>query len=111
MPLPPLTAEVFADPPPMQTPIEPEPAEEYAEPEPTPAPQPDSDVFVLKELNRKRKRREQTDGMAAQSDEVALHGDGVEDFDQKAERKAAKKAAKRAAKLAAGGAMDVDAAY
>ena len=111
VPLPPLTAEVFADPPPMQTPIEPEPAEEYAEPEPTPAPQPDSDVFVLKELNRKRKRREQTDGMAAQSDEVALHGDGVEDFDQKAERKAAKKAAKRAAKLAAGGAMDVDAAY
>ncbi|KAK3718724.1 exosome nuclease subunit [Vermiconidia calcicola] len=107
VPLPAITAEVFADPTNAvsSTPVglEPEPARTPAEATE------DDDVFVLKELGKKRKRatNEATDGMAAQSDEVAIPNDEAEQLREKAERKRAKKEAKRAAKQVAA-AADTD---
>jgi len=67
----------------------------------------EDDVFVLKQLGKKRKRTPEPaviDGMAAQSDEVAIGGDGeTERLRAKAERKQARKEAKRAAKMSAEG--------
>ncbi|KAK1069263.1 exosome nuclease subunit [Friedmanniomyces endolithicus] len=112
VPLPPLTAEIFADPPePTYMPVR------AASPEPTAvAPEDDShdDVFVLKQLGTKRKRAAREaeprdammDGMAANNDEVAIMPDSdAERAREKAERKKARKEAKRAlrATSAAGG--------
>jgi exosome complex exonuclease RRP6 len=103
VPLPPLTAEIFADPA-EADPVEPE---RQASPEPTaidPQGEEQDDVFVLKEIGRKRKRgRDPMDSMAANSDEVALPDEAAEHTEGKAERKAAKRAAKKAAKAAAAG--------
>lgn len=106
VPLPPLTAEIFADPseamaadnePPSS---EPASAEELQE-------EPD-DTFVLKDFSKKRKRADPFDGMAANTDEVNLNGPSPEEtrLREKAERKAAKKEAKRAAKAAGSGEID-----
>ena len=112
VPLPPLTAEVFADSnDTLSTPTKPDPEPEAMPSEPAPAsPEPEhSDVFVLKDLGKKRKRPHQdpsprnatgTDGMAAQNDEVTIHDEEADRAQQKAERKKAKKDAKRAAKQA-----------
>ncbi|EME39736.1 hypothetical protein DOTSEDRAFT_138360 [Dothistroma septosporum NZE10] len=102
VPLPPLTAEVFAssieveDEPPI-----PEPVHGPALEVPT-----EDDTFILKEHNRKRKRTLDRfasmgeDGMAANTDEVSLTLDTSRDQREreKIERKAAKRAAKKAAK-------------
>lgn len=107
VPLPPLTAEVFADAAEAtSTPTRP-PTSEYSEltPVETPA-EPEDDTFILKQLGKKRKRVEPIDGMAAQSDEVAIPDDENEHLREKAERKKAKKEAKRAARQAAAEADD-----
>ena len=112
VPLPPLTAEVFADPKDVaSTPTKPQ--AKYVE---TSASEPvaassgndDDDVFVLKDnMSKKRKRAHavpmNSDGMAAQSDEVAIQPafDDEEDRTRlKAERKKARKEAKRAVRRA-----------
>ncbi|KAK4540891.1 hypothetical protein LTR36_008833 [Oleoguttula mirabilis] len=115
VPLPPLTADVFADP--AEVTATPVKASEPSSPIPTPASAEDQevedDVFVLKQMGKKRKRTEPLDGMAAQSDEVAIPDDETEQMREKAERKKAKKEAKRAAKAAGSngtvGAEDVEA--
>lgn len=109
IPLPALTAEVFADQngeamPPTSVQSHPEP-----EPGPMPSSEQDDDVFVLKDMSRKRKRAKETnlaqsDGMAAQSDEVAIPDEAEERQREKQERRRARKEAKRAAKRAASGA-------
>jgi len=102
VPLPPLTAGVFADvTEDTSTPIRP-PAPESAELTPVETgAELEDDTFVLKQLGKKRKRVEPMDGMAAQSDEVAIPDDNTEHLRGKAERKEAKKEAKRAARQAA----------
>lgn len=111
VPLPPLTAEVFADPAEVtSTPVKPS---EPSSPEPAPASaedqEGDDDVFVLKQLGKKRKRTDPVDGMAAQRDEVAIPDDEAERLREKAERKKAKKEAKRALRAAdANGAVDTE---
>ena len=105
IPLPALTAEVFADQSGEPLPATPVQSQSVLEPEPTPVEHEDDDVFVLKEMNRKRKRAsEQNDGMAAQSDEVAIPSDEAERQQEKQERRRARKEAKRAAKRATSGA-------
>ncbi|KAI7304274.1 hypothetical protein KC315_g15242, partial [Hortaea werneckii] len=120
VPLPPLTAEVFADPAEaVATPVKSsEPATPAAS---TPADTPkaedqDDDVFVLKQLggNKKRKRQQPSafeqekekalDGLAQGNDEVALPSAEEEANNQqtKAERKRAKKEAKKAKKAGDG---------
>lgn len=119
VPLPPLTSEVFADRPDSiaTTPVQAQATTQ--EPEPILSDhqdEDDNDIFILKDLSKKRKRASEhlilssgdVDGMAAQSDEVALPDDEAERLREKAERKKAKKEAKRAAKHAAGGAEDDD---
>ena len=108
VPMPALTAEVFADPV-SSTPVRSQPE---LEPESTPTETTEDDnVFVLKELGRKRKRTtddisgSQLDGMATQSDEVPIEDEEAERLREKAERKRARKEAKRAAKRAAGATM------
>ncbi|QIX00371.1 hypothetical protein AMS68_005888 [Peltaster fructicola] len=71
----------------------------------TPAQEPlkheDEDVFILKELNKKRKFTavaDEHDGMKLQADEVALPDEDADRARLKAERKRARKDAKRAAK-------------
>ncbi|PPJ60821.1 hypothetical protein CBER1_10810 [Cercospora berteroae] len=94
VPLPPLTAEIFAG------------ASEVEQQQPQREPTPESvsrqqedDVFILKDTSKKRKRAtELSDGMAANSDEVAIVDEASIRAQDKAERKAAKKAAKMAAK-------------
>lgn len=119
VPLPPLTAEVFADTADAasSTPVKPS---ETSSAVPTPASEPqedENDVFVLKQLGKKRKRTEAVDGMAAQNDEVAfpdeevaIPDEEIESLREKAERKKAKKEAKRAEKAAesAGATEDFD---
>ncbi|KAI6987960.1 hypothetical protein KC332_g8291 [Hortaea werneckii] len=121
VPLPPLTAEVFADPAEaLATPVKSsEPATPAAS---TPADTPkaedqDDDVFVLKQLGggKKRKRQQPSafdqeqekalDGLAQGNDEVALPSAEEEANQQrtKSERKRAKKEAKKAKKTADGG--------
>ncbi|KXT10745.1 hypothetical protein AC579_6848 [Pseudocercospora musae] len=103
VPLPPLTAEVFADP----AEFIPAKVERQPTPERTPTKQEsaaDDDVFVLRDLSKKRKRgTDQVDGMAANSDEVTLvdMDDAAQRARKKADRKAAKRAARKAAKTAA----------
>ncbi|SMY28738.1 unnamed protein product [Zymoseptoria tritici ST99CH_1A5] len=106
VPLPPLTAEIFADPSEFLASAAAE--EIVTEPDDTqmePEEEASESTFVLKDLARKRKRadaNEPQDNMAAQSDEVPISLDlneEVERAQEKAARKAAKKAAKRAAKL------------
>lgn len=100
VPIPPLTAEIFADPSEFdQTPIEREPSPEPL-PERVEEDEPD-DTFILKEVGKKRKRAEPLDGMAAQMDEVTIPVD--DGHTEKQARKAAKKAAKAAAKREAAG--------
>lgn len=99
VPIPPLTAEIFAAPPEtIEAPIQLE-----ATPEPAPEPTEDQqdNTFILKEVGKKRKRVEVVDGMAAQIDEVTIPTDDV--HAEKQARKAAKKAAKLAAKREAVG--------
>ncbi|TKA22373.1 hypothetical protein B0A50_08255 [Salinomyces thailandicus] len=106
VPLPPLTAEVFADPAEVtatpikesepSTPVTSTPAEE---------PQEEDDVFVLKQLGKKRKRSAPAqgaaqDGLAQGNDEVTLPDEETERAHAKAERKKAKKEAKKAQKAA-----------
>ncbi|WPH04268.1 Hypothetical protein R9X50_00715700 [Acrodontium crateriforme] len=105
IPLPPLTAEIFADPPEHQTPVQesaPPPAES---PLPTPPAREDDEIFVLKEKGRKRKRTDAvpTDNMAAQTDEVALPDEEEELERERVEKKKAKKEARRARKAAEAG--------
>ncbi|USW59105.1 Putative HRDC domain, 3'-5' exonuclease domain, HRDC-like superfamily, ribonuclease H superfamily [Septoria linicola] len=95
VPLPPLTAEIFADP------AEAEQVEAAREPTPEPQPtrQEEDDVFVLRDTSKKRKRgADPADGMAANSDEIAIAPELAIRAQEKAERKAAKRAAKKAAK-------------
>ena len=101
VPLPPLTAEVFADPAEAaSTFVKPsEPSSSVATPAEDPQ-EAEDDVFILKQLGKKRKRTEPLDGMAAQSDEVAIPDEETERLREKAERKKAKKEAKRAMKAA-----------
>jgi exosome complex exonuclease RRP6 len=102
IPLPALTAEVFADQSGEPLPVTPAQSQPVSEPEPTPVEDKDDDIFVLKEMHRKRKRAsDPNDGMAAQSDEVAIPSDEAERQHEKQERRRARKEAKRAAKRAA----------
>nr|POE64875.1 exosome complex exonuclease rrp6 [Quercus suber] len=105
VPLPPLTAEIFADdagslsPPSTTNPS----IEDF-----TPASQTaetlenSDDVFVLKEMNRKRKRAAAApepmpvDNLATQSDVIALPDEETERLQAKAQRKQARKEAKKA---------------
>ena len=108
IPLPALTAEVFADDSGRLAPSTPMQSQSVPEPEPTTAATPDEDVFVLKEMGRKRKRASeainaQSDGVAAQSDEVALPDEQAELQKAKQDRRRARKEAKRAAKKTASG--------
>ncbi|KXS93938.1 hypothetical protein AC578_7074 [Pseudocercospora eumusae] len=103
VPLPPLTAEIFADP----AHFTPAKVERHHTSEPTTTKQEsaaEDDVFVLKDLSKKRKRgTDQIDGMAANTDEVTLvdADDAAQYAREKANRKAAKRAARKAAKAAA----------
>lgn len=105
VPIPPLTAEIFADP----TAFNETPIERESTPEPIPEPMEEgeqNDTFILKDVGKKRKRaepaeREPVDGMAAQMDEVTIPVD--DEHAEKQARKAAKKAAKAAAKREAAG--------
>lgn len=98
VPLPPLTAEIFADAPAAATPEQP-----VSRSSPDPAPEADEDVddtFILKQLGTNKKRKHAAadeDNMATQSDIVALPNASSERAQAKAERKKAKKEAKRAA--------------
>ena len=105
VPMPALTAEIFADSAEAasSTPVKAQPP---LEPESTPAQTTeDEDIFVLKTLGKKRKRHDneaqeaRVDGVASQSDELALPDDRAEMLRAKTERKRAKKEAKRAAKM------------
>lgn len=106
VPLPPLTAEVFADP--EEVTVRSSPATAAEEPEPMPAQDRnhDEEVFVLKELGKKRKRASdaitnaQFDGVTAQSDEVPILDEEDDRTREKHERRKARKEANRAAKLA-----------
>ena len=111
VPLPPLTAEVFADPIDVaETPVKTsEPATPVAS---TPAEETggdDEEPFVLKQLGdgKKRKRaapepapKQDGDGLAEGNDEVALPDEETERANAKYERKKAKKEAKRAKRVA-----------
>ncbi|KAK5173134.1 exosome nuclease subunit [Saxophila tyrrhenica] len=116
IPLPALTAEVFAEGPNTAEfmPVRSKPATPRAEPTPTQTTD-DDDVFVLKNLGKKRKRPAgdsappQHDGMAAQTDEIAID-DATEQAREKTECKKAKKEAKRAEKKARKAAESSDAA-
>lgn len=100
VPIPPLTAEIFADPPEItESPTQPEPSPDVA-PEPMEEDEQEN-TFILKEVGKKRKRAEPVDGMAAQMDEVIIPVDNG--HAEKQARKAAKKAAKLAAKREAAG--------
>lgn len=110
IPMPSLNAEVFAEP--IETPTKSQSPVAAEEPLATAPVEEDDDVFVLKELGKKRKRAVDMangvsyDGMAAQSDEVALSGEidvEAERLREKAESKKAKKEAKRAARAATEG--------
>lgn len=106
VPMPALTAEVFADShdSTMQTPVGASSPAQAHEPTSSQSEANNDDVFVLKELGGKRKRttadatRNQVDGMATQSDEIAIQDEESERAREKAERKKARKEAKRAAK-------------
>ena len=106
IPLPALTAEIFADQAGEALPVlQPQPV---SEPDPTAADDMEEDVFILKELNRKRKRAddravEQGDGVADQSDEVSIPDEELERQKGKQERRRVKKDAKRAASRVASG--------
>ncbi|KAK5131380.1 hypothetical protein LTR08_000983 [Meristemomyces frigidus] len=100
VPLPPLNADIFANPAEVSsTPVK---ASEPSSPILTPMSaeplEAEEEAFVLKQLGKKRKRNEPLDGMAAQSDEVGFHDDEDDRLHGKAERKKARKDAKRAAK-------------
>ncbi|KAK6443621.1 exosome nuclease subunit [Oleoguttula sp. CCFEE 5521] len=95
VPLPPLTAEIFADPTTLQTPIAPSPA-------PVPAPQSAAaeeeegeNTFILSALSKPRKRPHSD--LDPTSNTLALSPDADEAARAKAERKKARKEAKRAA--------------
>lgn len=97
VPLPDLTAEVFADPQDVeeQSTVTPEPS--HAEsPRHDPTDEKSEDIFILKETGKKRKYTNGVDGMAAQSDEILLMEGRVDARakrkSEKAERKKAKKA-------------------
>ena len=104
VPLPPLTAEIFANPTEFNTPAKDRPDPTPINPEPVPLQKiEDDDVFVLKNLSKKRRHLEEEpfDGMAMQSDRVDIPDDlnpKVQRAKEKAERRKAKKEAKRAAK-------------
>ncbi|TKA71609.1 hypothetical protein B0A55_07258 [Friedmanniomyces simplex] len=114
VPLPPLTAEIFADPPETTyTPVK------AMSPEPAPMEaledEGHDDIFILKQLGKKRKRAAldaeprdaMMDGMAANNDEVTIMPDSdTERAREKAERKKARKEAKRAQRAAGG--LDYD---
>ena len=108
IPLPSLTTEVFADQSGDALPATPLQSQPVSEPDPTPADEEDEDVFILNEINRKRKRGSDKDivhddGMAAQSDEVVIPDEELERQREKQERRRVKKEAKRAARRAASG--------
>nr|POE93257.1 exosome complex exonuclease rrp6 [Quercus suber] len=105
VPLPPLTAEVFADTAEPLTPMDTtNPLTEDYTPahEPVEAQDEADDVFMLKKMNRKRKRPEPAsdampvDSLATQSDVIALPDEETERLQAKGERKRARKEAKKA---------------
>ncbi|EMD00152.1 hypothetical protein BAUCODRAFT_366269 [Baudoinia panamericana UAMH 10762] len=105
VPLPPLTAEIFADPADIVSQRATQPPEEPLSAADgvvdTTTDMAEDDVFVLKQLGKKRKRPtiDGMDGLAAQSDEVAIPEDeATERAREKAERKKARKEMKRAQK-------------
>lgn len=104
VPLPSLTAEIFADP--SDTVLA---NAEPDESQPSTAEVKDedeSDVFVLQDLrSKKRKRVDPMDGMAANSDEVVLPDSEAARSQDRAEKKAAKRAARKAARGASANGM------
>ncbi|OQO05150.1 hypothetical protein B0A48_08170 [Cryoendolithus antarcticus] len=95
VPLPPLRAEIFADPSTLQTPIAPSPA---ATPAPRLAPAEEEDgenTFILSALSKPKKRPHSD--LDPTSNTLALSPDADEVARAKAERKKARKEAKRAA--------------
>jgi len=101
VPLPPLTAEIFADPTiASTTPVKASlPTSSASTPSQEQRIEVQDDIFILKQLGQKRKRAvspqsHHMDSMAAQTDEVALLHD--EQFRRKAETRKARKAARRA---------------
>ena len=113
VPLPPLNADIFANP----AEIEATPQKAFVPSSPIPTPvsaeqeqeEGEEQSFILKQLGKKRKRNDQPrvlDGMAAQSDEVGFHDDEESErlLREKAERKRERKDAKRAAKAVLGSA-------
>lgn len=120
VPLPPLTAEVFADPMSDTTATPAKPLQSSSEVS-TPVFQPttkrdEDEIFILKQLGQKRKRPTSpipsamngtADGMAQQEDEVAISDDGTQHTGLKTQKRKMKKEAKRLAKRAA--AEDADA--
>lgn len=105
IPLPALTAEVFTDRVGESLPATPVQLQPELRPESAPIDEED-DVFILKGMSRKRKRASEVatandDGMAAQSDEVAIPDEEPEQQRKKQERRKARREAKRAAKRSA----------
>ena len=119
VPMPALTAEVFTDAADASMTTPTHGPSMLSEPESTPAvaTEEEDDIFVLKELGRKRKHQSgetllYDNGIAAQSDEIAIPDDEDDRLQEKAERKRARKEAKRAAKRAQQGGEDgEDAGY
>jgi exosome complex exonuclease RRP6 len=112
VPLPSLTAEVFANP-------DEEHVSNHAQlkdnvSEDTPSKQSentiDDDVFVLKDLSKKRKHVDRTDSMAAQSNEISIEDDGgLNSKARRAQDRAERKKAKRLQReIAQGNAADVN---
>lgn len=100
VPLPPLTAEIFAWPGDVEKVKEPTPE---AEPKDEPK-EANQDVFSLHDFRTKPKRK--ADQMAANSDEVILSEETGDPEREKAEKRAAKRAARKSAKAAAGSGED-----
>lgn len=113
IPLPPLTAEIFAETEEAAFSTPARASTETATPLGSPeAVQEEEDIFILKQLGKNSKKRKYSsssdqppnadvDGMAANVDTVALvHDPEIERAQAKAERKKARKEAKRAAKAA-----------
>jgi exosome complex exonuclease RRP6 len=98
LPLPPLTAEVFANADEQHIAESVQSKNDISEkPIPKQVEEPvDEDVFVLKDLSRKRKHTDRTDSLAAQSNEISIEDNsGLTSKARKAQDRAERKKAKR----------------
>jgi exosome complex exonuclease RRP6 len=104
VPLPPLTAEIFADPEEHHATQSVQPNGEITEAAAPRQPEAsvDDDVFVLKDLSKKRKLVDRSDSMAAQSNEISIQDNsGLNSKARRAQERAERKKAKRSQREAA----------